>query len=182
MWYMEQEREQGFLVNVDFEKAFDRVEHDFLFAVLEKFTVGDTFVRCLRKLYTGATSCVKCNGYPTDYVPLERSIRQGCPLSAQLFTLVAEPLGLAIGADKGIRGVRLVDFDTEDSVAKVYQYADDMTMILSEQRDVGRAMGLLDLYCRASGARVNMGKTRVMAIRQDWTAASDYPSVKQGIV
>lgn len=113
------------LINTDLEKAFDRVEHDFLFEVLRKYDFGNKFVHCLRGLYSDAKSCVKCNGFLTDFIYLTRSIRQGCPLSALLYTLVAEPLGLAINADSGIKGIPLDGFKDFSKETKIYQYADD---------------------------------------------------------
>ena len=38
--YCETKNEPGALLCIDFEKAFDSVEHDFIFAVLEKFNFG----------------------------------------------------------------------------------------------------------------------------------------------
>lgn len=49
------------IFNVDFEKAFDRVEHEFLFEILIQFNFGDNFIRCLRCLYSDAQSYVKVN-------------------------------------------------------------------------------------------------------------------------
>lgn len=73
-------------MDIDFEKAFDRVEHSFLFAVLERFGFG-------KILYKNVMTTVKCNGFLTNPFKIIRSIRQGCPLSAKLYRLVAEPLG-----------------------------------------------------------------------------------------
>src|SRR4029434_152251 len=123
IWYVDREGKKGFLINIDLEKAFDRVEHDFLFEVLRKYDFGDKFVHCLRGLYLDAKSCVKCNGFLTDFIYLTRLIRQGCPLSALLYTLVAEPLGLAINAESGIKGIPLDGFKDFTTVSKISTYS-----------------------------------------------------------
>uniref|UniRef100_A0A3B4ALQ4 Reverse transcriptase domain-containing protein n=1 Tax=Periophthalmus magnuspinnatus TaxID=409849 RepID=A0A3B4ALQ4_9GOBI len=82
--------------NVDFRKAFDRVEHSFLWDVLRQFGFGDTFISWIQLLYQNARSRVKCNGSLTDTFPLSRSVRQGCPLSSLLYSIVAEPLAALI--------------------------------------------------------------------------------------
>lgn len=164
IWYMDKEKREGFIMNIDFEKAFDRVEHDFLFGVLNKFNFGRRFIRCLRCLYSDAKSCVKVNGFLTDFIFLTRSIRQGCPLSALLYTLVAEPLGLAINADSGIQGIPVGNFSAFNSESKIYQYADDTTLVLRDEDSIDRSMKVLDIYCKGSGARMNVGKTEFMKL------------------
>lgn len=64
--YMKEEKKEGYIISVDFEKAFDRVEHTFLFGVLKKFGFGENFLRWMESLYNGAMSCVKCNGFITE--------------------------------------------------------------------------------------------------------------------
>lgn len=58
---------QGLFLNVDFSKAFDRVEHNFLWAVLGKFGFGQSFIGRIQLLYLNAESQVKCNGHFTDH-------------------------------------------------------------------------------------------------------------------
>ncbi len=103
---LNEKQENGYVINLDFEKAFDRVKHSFLFAVLEHFGFGKIFKEWIL-LYKNVMTKVKCNGFLTKPFKIARSIRQGCPLSAQLYTLVAEPLGLMIKKDKGTQGIRI---------------------------------------------------------------------------
>ena len=84
----------GLLVLIDFEKAFDTVEWDFLFESLKSFNFGQTFRAWIKLLYTNISSCTINNGYFSRNFTLGRGIRQGCPLSALLFILVAEILSI----------------------------------------------------------------------------------------
>ena len=54
--------EPAILVSLDQEKAFDRVDHDFLLNVLSKFGFGPNFCRWVRLFYTNVFSRVICNG------------------------------------------------------------------------------------------------------------------------
>ncbi len=47
-----------------------------------------------------AKSCIQINGVLTDKFELERSVRQGCPLSALLYAISVEPLATLIKRDK----------------------------------------------------------------------------------
>lgn len=92
-------------VSVDFSKAIDRVEHEFLWGVLGKCGFGSNFTNWLKQLYSSATSKVKCKGLLTGAFLLKRSVRQGCPLSSLLYSLVAEPLGALLKQNRDIKGV-----------------------------------------------------------------------------
>ena len=48
----------GYLLTVDFEKAFDSLNHNFLIAVLEKFGFGDDFIDWILILFKIQESCV----------------------------------------------------------------------------------------------------------------------------
>ena len=52
----------GILISVDFHKAFDSLEHNFLYAVLEKFNLGPFFCKWVLLFYTSISSCVINNG------------------------------------------------------------------------------------------------------------------------
>jgi len=95
----------------------------------------------------------------TDFFKISRSIRQGCPLSALLYTLVAEPLGLAINNEKQIKGIVL---ENEEVHQKIYQYADDTTLFLKDFKSIDKAMLILGKYCGGTGAKVNNDKTEYM--------------------
>lgn len=115
-----------FLISIDLEKAFDRVEHKYLFDLIQQFGFGNNFIKWMKCFYTDIFSCFKINGFLTDFIGISKSIRQGCPLSALLYTLVAEPLGLAINGEKEIKVFLIEDNVIEQ---KKFQYADDTSLI-----------------------------------------------------
>ena len=92
MDYTVEENIPGLLIFIDFEKAFDSVEWDFLFKCLEAFNFGSDFLHWFRTFYTNAQSCIMNNGTASNYFPLERGVRQGNPLSPYLFIEVVETL------------------------------------------------------------------------------------------
>ena len=56
----------GILLAIDFEKAFDSLDHSFLLKILEKFNFGTQFVQWIKTFYTYTSSCVLNNGFITD--------------------------------------------------------------------------------------------------------------------
>ena len=75
------------VLSLDFKDAFDRVAHEYLYGVLKHYGATDWLVERIRALYDTATSQAQINGFLSKSVPLQRSVRQGCPLSMLLFNV-----------------------------------------------------------------------------------------------
>ena len=108
------------LFSADFEKAFNSIDHSFMFAVLEKFGFGPNFIYWIRALYNGAESSAMNNGHSTGYFPLERRTRQGDPISACLFILALELLFLQARQNVDIQGIMIGGHEI-----KISAHADD---------------------------------------------------------
>ena len=158
--YLKRDGRGGIVVGIDWNKAFDRVEHEFLFKVLERFGFGEGLVGWVRRLYGSAKSCVKVNGVLTDRFEVERSVRQGCPLSALLYAISVEPLASLIKIDKEVQGIML----PYGGVCVINQYADDTTVTVRDSGSVKRVLELVEVYGRAAGAKINVDKSEIMYI------------------
>ena len=89
---IEKTNETGILVTLNQEKAFDRVDHDFLMRVLLKFGFGPSFRGWVSLFYKNVFSRIICNGSLSAPVFLGRGVRQGCALSPILYLLISEVL------------------------------------------------------------------------------------------
>ena len=145
------------LISVDQLKAFDRVSHDFLFKTLQRFGFGPDFVRWIQIIYNSVSSSVKTNGWLTSFIGLERGLRQGCPLSMPLYVLTAETMACNIRQNPRIHGLRPPDSEAE---VKLSQFADDTTLLLTDEQSIIETFNTFDLYERASGAKINKGKCK----------------------
>ena len=80
----------GYLLAIDFEKAFDSVEWEFLWHALSSFGFPVKFINMMKMLYSDVEACVINSGTTSKYFPITRGVKQGDPPSGYLFILVAE--------------------------------------------------------------------------------------------
>ncbi|KAJ8029421.1 hypothetical protein HOLleu_28804 [Holothuria leucospilota] len=120
--YLDSKKVNGYILKIDQYKAFDRVDHGYLFDVLQKMGFGDYFRNWIAILYNEITACIKHNGFISPNFDIHRGVRQGCPISAILYVLTAEPFHEAIVNCNKISGIKVGDHE-----AKIFQHADDTT-------------------------------------------------------
>ncbi|KAI4886392.1 hypothetical protein NFI96_001747 [Prochilodus magdalenae] len=143
------------LLSLDQEKAFDRVDHEYLFGTMRHLGFGGVFLSWVRLLYTDASCLIKVGGGLSLPVPVRRGIRQGCPLSGQLYAIAVEPLLCLLRT-------RLVGLQFAGSSVRLSAYADDVTVVIRNSEDVDALKASLSIYERASSARLNWGKTKAV--------------------
>ena len=145
----------GLLIFIDFQKAFDSLEWNFLLSCLEALNFG----RWVKTFYQNIQSCVIDNGLVSDYFTLERGVRQGDPLSPYLLVVAIESLAIAIRKNPGIRGITIGKEET-----KLLQFADDMTAVLCNINFARALFDLLEVFKKPSGLMINTTKTEGMWI------------------
>ena len=75
---------------LDFEKAYDRVDWNFLYEVMDCLGLPSDYVKAVFALYNSAASRVLVGGALGNTFPITRSVRQGCPLAPYLFLFVGD--------------------------------------------------------------------------------------------
>ena len=60
----------------DFEKAFDSINHDYLFKILKHFNFSENFIKWIKLFYSNAKSCVTNNGFLSPFLSIQRGVRQ----------------------------------------------------------------------------------------------------------
>ena len=149
----------GILLFIDFEKAFDSLEWNFMLKCLEFFGFGNSLTRWVETFYNNISSCIINNGFFSGNFDLNRGVRQGDPLSPYLFIIAIEILAASIRSRTEIKGIKI-----ESEECKLMQYADDLTAFLSDIDSVQNLFKLLDRFEKLSGLKVNYKKTEAMWI------------------
>ncbi|CAM2111060.1 unnamed protein product [Caretta caretta] len=150
------------LLSLDQEKAFDRVDHGYLLSTLQAFGFGPQFVSFLRVLYASAECLVRLNWTLTEPVSFGRGVRQGCPLSGQLYALAIEPFLCLLR--RRMTGLVLQEPELRLVLSA---YADDVLLVVQDPGDLARVEACQAIYSAASSARVNWVKSSGLVVG-DW--------------
>ena len=154
---------EGLLLFLDFEKAFDRVDHKFMIKTLDEMGFPVEFTNWVQLLYKEATSQVRINNANSSKFKLLSGVRQGCPLSPLLFACVVECMANLIRQDGKIKGIQTpMHSEQNPRIIKISQYADDTVLILRDFDSLFFCKNHIETFCKASGMSLNKDKTEGM--------------------
>jgi hypothetical protein len=146
------------VLTLDFQEAFDRLSHEYLYTILRSYGLSIHFVTLLQALYTEVISTVHINGHLHGPFPIHCGVRQGCPLSMTLYTLCLYLFLLDL--ERRLPGVRL---DRGSRPVSVVAYTYDVTVFLTTASDISTMEEAIRQFEKASGARLNPHKSRAPA-------------------
>ena len=149
----------GYLLTIDFEKAFDSLSHNFLIAALKKYGFGEDFIDWIKILLYKQESCVINGGHTTKYFSLERGARQGDPISAYLFVLALEIFFILLKSNKNVHGIEIFNHEFLYTA-----YADDTTFFLKCLDSTKEVLKMLDIFYKVSGLRPNLNKCEIAGL------------------
>ena len=161
----------GFMIAIDFEKAFDTLDFRSLIRTLYKFNFGPSFIQWIRVLCKNASSCVMNNGFTTGPFLLGQGVRQGDPLSPYLFILALETLAIKIKEDCNEQGLKI----GEDMI-KLSLFADDMTCILIDKTSCTNLFCILNSFGECSGLNVYDEKKEILPLGDSILREKDFPT------
>ena len=153
------EKTSGYLLTVDFEKAFDWLNHKFLIAVLKKYGFGEDFIDWIKILLRDQESCVINGGHTTTYLLLERGARQGDPILAYLFALALELFFIIKKSNRNSHEINIFNHDFLYTA-----YADDTTFFLKDLDSVKNVLERLNQFYMILGLRPNFSKCEIAGI------------------
>ena len=151
-----------FALKVDLEKAYDRIEWDFVRTCLANHNLNSQSINFIMNCINKAKSTVLVNGKKTEPFNHTRGLRQGDPMSPFLFNICLEHLtGL-------INQACLQKLWTPFWVGKAkvpishLMFADDLLIFgRVDESTTFTLRQIMQTFCEMSGQKINEGKSRL---------------------
>ena len=113
---------------IDYSKAFDSVDHNKLWKILQEMGIPDHLTCLLRNRYAGQEATVKTGHGTTDWFQIGKGVRQGCILSPCLLNFYAEYIMRNAWLDETQAGNKIAGRNINN-----LRYADDITLMAENE-------------------------------------------------
>ena len=160
-WIIEKAREfhkNIYFCFIDYTKAFDCVDHNKLWKVLQEMGIPDHLTCLLRNLYVGQEATVRTGHETTDWFQIGKGERQVCILSPCLFNLYAEYIMRNTGIDEAQAGNKIAGRNINN-----LRYADDTTLMAESKEALKSLLMKVKEESENAGLNLNIQKTKIMA-------------------
>ena len=160
-WITEKAREfqkNIYFCFIDCAKAFDCVDHNKLWKILQVMGIPDHLTCLLRNLYAGQETKVRTGHGTTDWFHIRKGVRQGSILSPCLFNLYAEYIMRNARLDEAQAGIKIAGRNINN-----LRYADDATLMAESEEELKSLLMKVKEESEKIGLKLNIQKTKIMA-------------------
>ena len=159
-WIMEKGREfqkNVYFCFIEYAKAFDCVDHNQLWKILQEMGIPDHLTCLLRNLNAGQEATVRTGHGTTDWFQIGKGVRQGCILSPCLFNLHAEYIMRNAVLEEAQAGIKIAGRNINN-----LRYADD-TILMAESEEELKSLLKVKKESEKVGLKLSIQKTKIMA-------------------
>lgn len=109
--------------------------------------------------YHEIVSYILLNPGMTQRIDISREIRQGCPISPQLFILCTQLLAYLVLNQPDFKGIDILGYEL-----KISQFADDTVIFLKDKSVIEKALNIISTFSKASGLHLNLKKCELLPL------------------
>ena len=159
-WIIEKAREfqqNIYFCFIDYAKAFDCVDHNKLWKILQEMRIPDHVTCLLRNLYAGQEATVRTGHGTTDLFQIGKGVCQGCILSPCLFNLYAKYIMRNAGLDEAQARIKIAGRNINS-----LRYANDTTLMAESEEELKSLLMKLKEESEKAGLKLNIQKMKIM--------------------
>lgn len=160
--YAKYKNQRLIIASFDLRKAFDMVNQEYLYTVLQKLNFGKHFIGYLKHSHKHAHGQIQINGGSTEPFQIRRGLRQGCPMSMPLYVIVTDALTRKLVNNPKITGIRI-----SKAHMKIQQYADDVSATVQDTPSLEAIFQDFQIFERATGQQINKEKTKLLCCNKE---------------
>ena len=169
-------RVSTFIFKVDFHKAFDSVQCDYLEQVMRYMGFGEKLINLINTCMSTIKLLVLINGSPSKEFLIGRGIHQGSPLSPFLFLIAAKRLFVLFQRTTTTDLFKGILFGDNFCLSHL-QYADDTLIFMNANlHRVKTVHRILLWFAICSGLHINFHKSSLIGINVGEDACASMPS------
>ena len=147
-----------FFCFIDYAKAFDCVDQNKLWKILQEMGIPDYLTCLLRNLCTGQEATVRTGHGTTDWFQIGKGVHQGCILSSCLFNFYAEYIMRNTGLEEAQAGIKI-----SGRYINNLRYADDTTFVAENEGELKRLLMKVKEESQKVGLNPNIQKAKIIA-------------------
>lgn len=147
---------------LDFQKAYDRLDWEYMWTVLSTMNFPDSFIKWIKLTYYNNEYLLQLNGHLVPGVYPKTGIRQGSPLSPALYVLAVEPLLQLIRTKSVEYGIPL----SPTHYKCLDAFADDTTLYSNNWENAQTQLQLVTHFEHAANAKLNLQKTKILLLNK----------------
>ncbi|KAL0555833.1 hypothetical protein IC582_004334 [Cucumis melo] len=156
---------QGFVIKLDIEKAFDKLNWRFIDFMLMKKGYPIKWRRWIKACISSVQYSIIINGRPRGKIQPSRGIRQGDPISPFIFVLAMDYISRLLNSvGENIKGVKMNDNLNLTHLL----FADDILLFVEDdEHSLQNLKNIINLFQLASGLNINLNKSTISPINID---------------
>lgn len=156
---------KGVIFKLDFEKAFDTVNWNFLLDTLKAMNFGPKWIKWISSIFESIRIAILVNGSSTNEFPPSRGLRQGDLLSPFLFNIVGQILHLLLHNAKEQGKFKGINIGDNNSTFTHLQFADDTPLFINgDDHSIESVKRILPIFQFLSGLKFNFYKSELLAL------------------
>lgn len=148
-----------FFAFIDYQKAFDMLEHPFIWKSLKLQGIEDKYIRIIKNIYENSKARIKLESLGRSF-KIGRGVRQGDPLSPKLFISVLQLVFSHLKWNR--KGINI----NGNNISNL-RFADDVTLISESKEELLEMMEELMIESKKVGLLINWTKTKIMTNSDD---------------